>query len=140
MSQNTTPEIVAAKDPTVWEINGHQFVIDMHDADQMERYEKAFEKMGEAEKAIPKDGKQSEILRKFCTLFRDLFNDLFGPGTDEKLFGSTNNARIAIEIYDDFLSFVDAQRTNAGISTAATIQKYAQYSSNRAQRRAASKK
>lgn len=41
-----------------WEINGCSLSLDLEDAEAMERYEAAFDKMAEEEKTIPK-GRQT---------------------------------------------------------------------------------
>lgn len=116
-----------------WEIGGVALELDMQDVAVLERYEAAFAKMGETEKSLPKDGKASERVKAYCIMFRDLFDDIFGEGTAEKIFGSTYNARISTEIYEDFLAFVDGQRE---YSSEVQNRIVTRFGPNRAQRRA----
>lgn len=117
----------------IWEINGLSLELDLEDADCMERYENAFEKMSEEEKQIPKDGKYSAIIRAYCRLFRDLYDRLFGEGTSEKLFeGVPENTDAYDEVYYKLLDFVTAQRTAAVEKRA---EKLSKYRPNRQQRR-----
>ena len=121
----------------VWSINDHEFFLDMQDAGTVERCEAAFAAMDEREKALPKDGKTSVRIRAYCQLFRNLFDDVLGEGSAQKIYGDTYNARIATEVYESFLDFMASQQ-NALSETQNRIT--ARYNPNRAQRRAAGKK
>ena len=123
MSQNTT-----------WEINGVSLTIDLQDADQMERYEAAFDQMGEDEKTIPKDGKASVRIRAYCAMFRKLYDNIFGAGTSDKIFaGQPTSTDVYDSVYEQFLAFVRGQLVGASERRAQMLQKYRP---NREQRRA----
>lgn len=123
MSQNTT-----------WEINGVSLTIDLQNADQMERYENAFDRMGEDEKAIPKDGKASAQIRAYCAMFRKLYDNIFGAGTSDKIFaGQPTSTDVYDAVYEQFLAFVRGQLVGASERRAQMLQKYRP---NREQRRA----
>ena len=129
MSQNN--------DLKVWEINGISLPLDLEDADVMERYENAFEAMAAAEKKIPKDGKRSAVYRAYCMLYRNLFDQLFGEGTANKIFANQPmSAAVYEEAYDSFLTFAKTQTTAANERRNALLNKY---QPNRAQKRAAIK-
>ena len=114
MSQNTT-----------WEINGVSLTIDLQDADQMERYENAFDRMGEDEKAIPKDGKASARIRAYCAMFRKLYDNIFGAGTSDKIFaGQPTSTDVYDAVYEQFLAFVRGQLVGASERRAQMLQKY----------------
>lgn len=121
-----------------WEIKGLSLELDLADADVVERYEKAFEKMKAAEQAIPKDGKTSERIRAMCKVFYDLFATLFGTETADKIFeGTPTSIPEYMLVYDSFLEFAAAQRDRNSEYLAEFITKY---TPNRKQRGAASKK
>lgn len=121
----------------MWEINGLSFELDLEDADCMERYENAFEKMSEEEKQVPKDGKLSTKIRAYCRLFRDLYDRIFGEGTSEKIFKDIpDNTDRYDEIYFNFLSFAAAQKAAAAEKRAERI---SEYRPNRQQRRSKKK-
>ena len=121
----------------VWEINGLSLEIDLRDADCMERYENAFDKMSEEEKQVPKDGRGSVRIRAYCRLFRDLYDRIFGEGTSEKIFKDIpDNTDLYDEIYFKFLDFVTAQK-NAAVE--AKSEKMTKYRPNRQQRRSLKK-
>jgi len=117
----------------IWEINGLSLELDLADADVVERYENAFEKMKAAEQAIPKDGKTSERIRATCKMFYDLFEALFGEETADKIFKDTpTSIPEYMAVYDNFLDFATAQRDTNQNYLAGVITKYAP---NRQQRR-----
>lgn len=117
----------------IWEINGLSLELDLEDADCMERYENAFDKMSEEEKQIPKDGKASARIRAYCHLFRNLYDRIFGEGTSEKIFKNVpDNTDKYNEVYFKFLDFVTAQR-NAAVTKRS--EKMSKYRPNRQQRR-----
>lgn len=117
----------------IWEINGLSLELDLEDADCMERYENAFDKMSEEEKQIPKDGKASVRIRAYCRLFRNLYDRIFGEGTSEKIFkGIPDNTDSYDEVYYKLLDFVTAQR-NAAVTKRS--EKMSKYRPNRQQRR-----
>lgn len=123
MSQNTT-----------WEINGVSLTIDLQDADQMERYEEAFEKMSADEQTIPKDGKASARIRAYCTMFRNLYDHIFGAGTSDRIFAGQPMSTVVYDIvYESFLGFVQGQLVSASERRDQILQKYRP---NREQRRA----
>lgn len=131
MSQKSTipPNIV-------WDINGIKLELDMSDVDNQERYENAFARLGETEKNLPKDGKNSERTRAYCQMFRSLYDDIFGEGTSQKIFGDVNNARIMTEVYELFLEFIQNQGEQLNQTRSRVLDRF---SPNRAQRRAQAK-
>lgn len=108
-----------------WEYNGQQYVLDLDDANDLARYEAAFQEMQLAEKAIPKDGPASEFVKAYCTMYISLFESLFGPGTAEQIVGGTTNSRLCEEAYDSLLDYAYAQK-NATVKRRNTMKaKYA---------------
>lgn len=97
-----------------WEINGLSLELNLDDADVMERYENAFEKMANEETSIPKEGRQSERIRAYCKLFRNLYDRIFSEGTSDKIFeGVPTSIKASDEIYLSFLDFVQKQMISA---------------------------
>lgn len=118
---------------TVWCYNGVELELDLTDVETVERYEEVINSMDTGMKNIPKDGKQSDILRAYCNLLRGVFDDLFGEGTSEKMFGEKLNATQITEAYEDFLGFVAGQGSKVTDIQNRIVNRY---SPNRAQRRA----
>lgn len=105
----------------IFEYNGVQLEMDMLDAAFVEKYENAFKRMGEAEEALrrePNIGSASERIRKYCQMFYDLYDDIFGAGTSEKMFGGTYNMRFADESYAAFLKAARSGQAEAEESRA----------------------
>lgn len=92
-----------------WEYNGIELEIDLEDAEFAKKYEDAFQKVAETEKRLQKTGKNSEIILGYCDMFYGLFDDLYGPGTGDKLFGGKKNTRMCDEAYAVFLDAVKTE-------------------------------
>lgn len=107
-----------------WEYNGVNLEVEMEDADFVDKYEAAFNKLEETEKKLLKVGTKSEIVRGYCDMFYALFDDLYGPGTSEKLFVGKRNAKLCDEAYGAFLDAVKADVEEAGKARISHIQKY----------------
>ena len=115
-----------------WEYNGIELEVDLQDANFAEKYEDAFQKMSDAEKKLQKDGKNSELIKNYCRMFFSLFDDLYGPGTSEKLFAGKMNAGYVDEAYSRFIDAAKRSSIEAAKRRSDFLQKYAP---NRAQRR-----
>ena len=87
-----------------WEYNGVTLEVDLQDADFAASYEKAFARLEESEKEMQKVGMNSEMIRGYCNLFYQLFDDIYGDGTGERLFSGKKNARMCDEAYRNFLT------------------------------------
>lgn len=86
-----------------WEYNGKSFEVDLLDADFAARYEEAYAKLGETEKHLQKVGKQSEILRDYCTMFETFFDTIYGEGTATTLFEGKKHAGMCDLAYTAFI-------------------------------------
>jgi len=101
--------------------------IDILDADEAEKFENAIESVQEIENKL--EGlKQSETIRIMCTAIFDVFNTLFGEGTDRKVFGDRVNLMICLKAFEELITQVKSKNEE--------IEKMAsKYSPNRASRR-----
>lgn len=101
--------------------------LDIYDADVMEKIEKSLIRIQEeANKSVKL--KASESIRKQCNAVFDCFNDLFGEGTDKKVFGNKVNLLICLTAFEELIDNINEQKTQlARLSS--------KYSSNRASRR-----
>lgn len=86
-----------------WKWNNIELEIDMEDYEFLIKYENAFHKMGIKEKELSKVGKNAEMIKSYCDMFYELFDDIFGLGTGQKLFDGKRNARICEECYGSFI-------------------------------------
>ena len=85
-----------------WSYNNIEFEVDLQDADFAEKYEKAFERMGQDEKKLQKAGNNSELIRGYCGLFHNLFDDIYGAAN--KLFEGKVNAGMCDLAYAAFMT------------------------------------
>ena len=122
---------------SLWRWNDVELEIDMEDVEFMEKYENAFDNMGLKESELKKTGKRSAIIRDYCEMFYQLFDDIFGPDTGKKLLGEKMNVRVCEECYDAFLTACQKCVVEGNKRKKALANKF---KPNRAQRRAAGKK
>lgn len=109
---------------SLWKWNDVELEVDMDDVDFQEKYENAFKSVGEKEKELQKIGNLSAISRQYCQMFYQLFDDIFGPGTGEKLFNGKYNVRIVEEAYDSFLQHCKTEVAEINKRRANTVKKY----------------
>ena len=109
---------------SLWKYNNVELEVDMEDADFQEKYENAFLKMEQTEVELAKVGNLSQITKNYCQMFYQLFDDIFGSGTGEKLFGGKYNARLVDEVYDSFINHCKKEVEAANKRRANTVKKY----------------
>lgn len=122
---------------SLWKWNDVELEIDMEDYEFLQKYEQAFQNMGLKENTLNKIGARSEIVKEYCDMFYQLFDDIFGSGTGDKLLGEKRNVRTCEECYESFIEeckkgVAEANRRKNTMMT--------KFKPNRAQRRASGKK
>lgn len=122
---------------SLWKWNDVELEIDMEDYDFLQKYEKAFDAMGVKEEELKKVGAPSEIVKEYCDMFYRLFDDIFEPGTGDKLFNGKRNVRLCEECYTDFIAECQKGVLDANKRKNAMMNKF---KPNRVQRRASGKK
>lgn len=109
-------------------INGVELEdIDVLDADVAEKYEKALEKVEHISKKV-EGMKVSESIRTQCNAIFDVFNALFGEGTDKKVFGDKVNLLTCLKAFEELV--LQANEQNKEVEELTN-----KYSPNRAARR-----
>ena len=105
--------------------------IDILDADVAEKYENALETIeGIAEKVEGIKG--SAAIRMQCTAIFNVFNVLFGEGTDKKIFGDKVNLLTCLKAFEELITVANSKKEE--------VEKLAnKYSPNRVNRRGAKK-
>ena len=88
-----------------WVINEQAFEMDLTDADFAEKYQSAFETLATEEEKLPKDGRLSEILKANCGIYYNLFDNIFGEGSGQKIFAGKMSISLCEVVFDDFFSF-----------------------------------
>lgn len=102
--------------------------IDLLDADIAEKYENALYIMQEKADESREGLSLAKIIRRECNLIFDFFNEVFGEGTDKKVFGNKTNYKECLEAFDQTIKYLGEQRKE--------IDKVVgKYSSSRANRR-----
>lgn len=74
---------------------------DFEDANNIEKIEKAIPKTKEKLDKISEKGKYSEQVKDICQVVFDFFNEVFGEGTDKKIFGDKQSARLCFKAFDE---------------------------------------
>ena len=95
---------------TVWEYNGQTFNFDLFDAETAQRYEKVVAQMERDKNNIKRTGKASDLIRANFKLFTRAFDSLLGEGSGEKIIGTKQNLRIAMEAWTSFIGFCYEQK------------------------------
>lgn len=109
-------------------INGVELEnIDLMDSDVMERVENAIDSIAHIDEQC--EGMKTSAAMKYqCNAIFQLFNNIFGEGTDKKIFGDKTNLLVCIKAFEEFVAGLNEQ--NAEIEKLRN-----RYSKNRAQRR-----
>lgn len=110
-------------------INGVELKdIDIYDLEVAERYDKALKNFNEVKEKV-KDLDGVEGIRYVCNIVFDILNEMFGEGTDKKVFGDKVNLITCLKALEEFFLQINEQKKE--------IEKLSnKYSPNRAQRRA----
>ena len=87
-------------------INNVELELDLYDADVMDKYTEALNKLNEKEKNKKTKGlSNGDIIRQECRFVFDFFNDLFGEGTDKKIFGNKTNYKQCVEALEQGIKY-----------------------------------
>lgn len=109
-------------------INGIELQdIDILDLEVAEKYEKALESIENIAETI-EGMKVSESIRTQCNAIFEVFNTLFGEGTDKKIFGDKVNLLTCLKAFEELVAHMNSK--NPEIERIAN-----KYSPNRAARR-----
>lgn len=109
--------------------------LDIFDADSSEKYENTIDKVvKEAQES--KGMKLSSAIRKQCNAVFNCFNELFGEGTDKKIFGEKVNLLDCLKAFNQLKDGISKQIEESEIELDTISSKY---TSNRAKRKANTK-
>lgn len=115
-------------------INNVELKIDVMDADFSEKIEMELEKVvskssSSDDKIRQGNIKRSQYLREQCRIVFDFFDNIWGKGTHEKIFGDRCNLKECLSAFEEFVNaYKEKDKKEAQELTT-------KYSSNRAQRR-----
>lgn len=101
--------------------------LDILDADVAEKYEKSLDKFGCISDKL-EGMRVSESIRTQCGAIFEVFNTLFGEGTDKKVFGDRVNLLTCLKAFEELVLQINEQKKE--------LEKFTnKYSSNRAAKR-----
>lgn len=103
--------------------------LDIYDAEVIEKFENAMEKVTKGAELTTKLPRVSDAIRELCKLVFECFNTLFGEGTDKKIFGNKVNLLTCLKAFEELVQNTNEQKKE--------VEKLVnKYSPNRASRRA----
>lgn len=109
-------------------INGVELEdIDIYDLEVAEKYDKALERIKSLEENN-KNVSMVEMIKINCNAIFDVFNLMFGAGTDKKVFGDRANLLICMTAFEELASQMNDKKAEMEKITN-------KYSPNRANRR-----
>ena len=74
------------------------------DADDMERFELEAKKVkDECDIKSKEEMSYSQVIREECRIINNFFDNVFGMGTSEKLFGNKNNLEDHVKVFEDIV-------------------------------------
>lgn len=101
--------------------------LDIYDVDVAEKYEEAMARISQIHEEV-KSLECAQGIRRICNSIFEIFNTMFGEGTDKKIFGDRVNLMICLKALEEFLLQMNEQKKE--------IEKFSnKYSPNRAARR-----
>ena len=98
--------------------------LDIYDLEFAEKYENGLKKI---ENLNDEGLGYSEVIRNSCNLVFDFFNDIWGEGTDKKVFGNKTNLGECYKAYTQVLDNFHIQKENLS----KTLDKYSNARINR---------
>lgn len=114
-------------------INDVELDFELFDADTLEVYEKAFEKVGEQNTRFEGAEKTSDILRASCVAVKECFDSIFGEGIGVQVCGEKPNFMKHTDAFEALVDEAVCQRKKLDARAAQNKKKYV---GNRTQRRA----
>mgnify|MGYP003523099060 CR=1 FL=1 len=80
--------------------------LDIFDLEVAEQYEKSLAEIQNKDYNLET---LSEIIKAQCTDVMNLFNELFGEGTDKKIFGNKTNLKLCLQAFEELVENVNRQ-------------------------------
>lgn len=110
-------------------INGVELEdIDIYDLEVAEKYDKVLENLKEVEQNNNTSMNVVDIIKTQCNAIFNVFNTMFGEGTDKKVFGDRVNLLICMTAFEELVSQMNDKKAEMEKITN-------KYSTNRANRR-----
>lgn len=85
-------------------INGYDLEVDFTDADFIDKIEQSAKIVEEnIDTNKPEKMSMAEYIKKECQIVRDFFDNVFGTGTSEKIFGNKYSLSICVSTFQQFI-------------------------------------
>lgn len=94
-------------------INGKEMEYDVFDADKMETYEAAMQKVADRMDSLKQQEKQlsaSQSIRLQHQAVAECFDSLFGPGTSQEIFGGQVNLKLSLQAFGELVEGIRKQQ------------------------------
>ena len=108
----------------VWVYHGGSFPFDFDDYECAARYQKAVTALAQT-KVPDRMTDPAGFIKSYCGAIGAFFDNIFGKGTAEFLFGDKCSKGLCDETYEAFLCFVSAQVRESNKRLAEISEKYA---------------
>jgi hypothetical protein len=94
---------------------------DFLDADDMEKFEEEAKKVvKQCEEKEKQQMSYSQMIREQCKIINDFFNNVFGDGMSEKLFGNKDNLKEHISAFEEIVK----EKENQQKSIVSSLERY----------------
>lgn len=94
-------------------INGKELEYDVFDADKMEAYETAMQKVADRMDSLKQQEKQlsaSQSIRRQCQAVSECFDSLFGQGTSQQIFEGQVNLKLTLQAFGELVEGIRCQQ------------------------------
>lgn len=121
-------------------VNGKELEYDVFDADKMEVYEAAMQRVMDKMDELKQKEEElsaSQSIREQCSAVAECFDSLFGAGTASELFDGRVNLKLALQAFGELVEGINRQRAELEAVTKSILPSG---KGNRAARRAVKKK
>lgn len=112
------------------QLKGMEFAFDFTDAEDLERYEKAYEKLQQSISCTNKDI-PSQVVRRQCAATKEFFDAVLGEGVYEKLVEKPTSAISNSNALWDFLDAYQQETENAEKQQRQRLDKFKKYTAGR---------
>ena len=84
---------------TKYQFGKFEVEIDPTDVAFVEKYEAATTEYQTRIATVSQEGRASEIMMRLCGVFYDVFDEIFGKDTSNKMFGKTNSVDLCVKAF-----------------------------------------
>lgn len=112
------------------QLKGMEFAFDFTDAEDLERYEKAYEKLQQSISCTNKDT-PSQAVRRQCAATKAFFDTVLGEGAYEKLVDKPTSALANSDVLWDFMEAYQREAETVEKQQRQRLDKFKKYTAGR---------